>query len=93
MQVVGLATYQPMRDISHLQHAFLLAQMPELQQQHAKEGHILQIQLFSLNPIFAHRAEQMLVEILNLAKGQALVYLLSADEPAPDVMSSFRCAQ
>ena len=90
LQVVGLATYKPILDICPLQQTFLLSQMPELHQQHAQEGQILQLQLFSLNPIFAHQAEQMLLEVLKLAKGRAVVFMLPAGQQAPDVLKIFR---
>lgn len=90
LQVVGMATHQPMLDILPLLRNFLLAQAPGLEQQHATEGRVLQLQLATLNPIFAHRAEQMLLELLQHAKAQAMVYLLPPDQAAPDVLSCFR---
>ena len=87
-----MATCQPRLEAVPLQQMFLLAQMPELHQQNAKEGHFLQLQVFSLNPIFAHRAEQMLLDLLKVSKAEAIVYLLSADQQPPDVLKTFRWA-
>ena len=90
VQVVGLATCQPLLDLAPLQQNFLVSTIPGLEQQYAQGKQILQLQLFVLNPIFAHRAKQMLLEVLKLAKGIAAVYLLPSADQAPDVLQNFR---
>ncbi|KAL0028967.1 hypothetical protein WJX77_008705 [Trebouxia sp. C0004] len=89
-QVIGMATIQPFTDLSQLQHSFHVASVPGLTQDGAANKHVMLLTSFCLNPIFAHRAEQFLLDILKRCNGHLLLYLLSPDQASIEVLRVFR---
>ena len=90
MQVIGMATVQPLTDVSQLQRNFSTTSIPGLNQEDAADKHIMQLTSFCLNPIFAHRAEQLLLDILKRCHSSLLLYLLQPDQPAIEAVRIFR---
>ncbi len=90
MQVIGMTTAQQFTDLSQLQHDFQTTCVPGLTADSAADKRIMQLTFFCLNPIFAHRGEQVLQEVLKRCKSRLLLYLLQPDCPAPEVLKVFR---
>jgi len=90
LQVIGMATIQPFTDLSQLQHNFNIASVPGLTQDGAANKHVMLLNSFCLNPIFAHRAEQFLLDILKRCNGHLLLYLLPPDQASIEVLKVFR---
>lgn len=85
-----MATIQPFTDLSQLQHNFNTASVPGLSGTTAVDMHIMQLTSFCLNPIFAQRAEQFLMDILKRCNSQLLLYLLQPDQGPLGVTHVFR---
>ena len=90
LQVIGMATIQPFTDLSQLQHNFHMGSVPGLTQDGAANKHVMVLTSFCLNPIFAHRAEQFLLDILKRCSGHLLLYLLPPDQASIEVLRVFR---
>lgn len=87
-----MATIQPFTDLSQLQHNFHIASVPGLTHDGAANKHVMLLTSFCFNPIFAHRAEQFLLDILKRCNGHLLLYLLPPEHASTEVLRVFRQA-
>ena len=90
LQVVGMAAVQPITDLSQLQRNFHTIQVPGLTQDNAADHRIVQLTMICLNPIFAHRARQVLLDVLRRCKASMMLFHLQHDQPAPAALKVFR---
>lgn len=90
VQVVGMAAIEPLNDLSQLQCNFHTACIPGLTQDKAADKCIVQLKAFCMNPIFGHRARQVLLEILRCCKASMMLFLLQPDQTPPEALKVFR---
>ena len=82
-----MATLGPITEVSQLEYAF---DMAGLTHGIAAEEPVMQLTSFCLNPIFAHRAEEMLLEILQRCRSQLLLYMWQPQQTLLEVYKIFR---
>ena len=85
-----MAATQPLTDLSQLQRNFYTVRMPGLTQDNVADKCILQLTAFCMNPIFVHRARQVLLDVLRQCKASMMVFLLKPDQAAPEALKVFR---
>ncbi|KAL3144090.1 hypothetical protein ABBQ32_003882 [Trebouxia sp. C0010 RCD-2024] len=89
-QVVGMAAIQPITDLSHLQRNFHTIQVAGLTEDDAADHRSVQLTAICLNPIFVHRARQVLLDVLKRCKARMMLFHLQPDRPAPEALKVFR---
>ena len=90
LQVVGVVLLQPMTDLSRLHQSFETTKVPGLGLVRTTDQQVMQLIHICLNPIFAHQAEHILLQILKQCKSNLLLYLLRPGQQPPDVLKVFR---
>eukprot|EP00798_Chlamydomonas_sp_ICE-L_P016739 gene16739-23010_t len=83
-EVVGLITINPTVDLPLLQINFSLSRLLDLQH-HPSQKHG-EIDMYTMNPIFAHRHREFLVAAQHLLKRTCLYYALPPGQPAPSML-------
>ncbi|KAL3144843.1 hypothetical protein ABBQ38_001949 [Trebouxia sp. C0009 RCD-2024] len=89
-QVVGMAAIQPITDLSQLRHNFHTIQVAGLTEDDAADHRSVQLTAICLNPIFQHRARQVLLDVLKRCKARMMLFHLQPDRPAPEALGVFR---
>ena len=92
LQVVGMAAIQAVTDLSQLQQDFHTVGLPGLSQKSAAERGILQLTCLCMNPIFVHRARQVLLDILRRCKASMMLFFLQPEQQPPEALKVFRQA-
>lgn len=85
-----MAAIQPMTDLSQLQRNFHTVRMSGLTQEEAADKRIVQLTAVCMNPIFVHRAQQMLLDILRRCKASMMLFLLQPHHTPPEALKVFR---
>lgn len=85
-----MVAIQPMTDLSQLQRSFHTVRMSGLTQERAADKCIVHLTAFCMNPIFEHRARQVLLDILRRCKASMLLFLLQPDQTPPEALKLFR---
>ena len=90
LQVVGVVLLQPLTDLSQLHQNFETIKVPGLGPVRTTDQQVMKLTHICLNPIFAHQAEGILLQILKRCKSSLLLYLLKPGQQTPDVLRAFR---
>lgn len=85
-----MAAIQPITDLSHLQRNFHTIQVAGLTEDDAADHRSVQLTAICLNPIFVHRARQVLLDVLKRCKARMMLFHLQPDRPAPEALKVFR---
>ena len=85
-----MAAIQSVTDLSQLQRNFHTVRMSGLSQDQAADKCIVQLTAFCMNPIFGHRARQVLLDILARCKASMMLFLLQPDQTPPEALELFR---